>query len=161
MATRIHLFPFRTQKLSSSTAKVLDHPRSGRIASCRISIKIPYFLAFFAIKMGNFLFCYQFTLSSFFSPCRNLRQGVFYFLAVALFHPEITAVLLILGQNLGQKINTKSSPLPQLKIRPIGPYRYFLKPPKSAPQILSSPLPQRRIPGSACKTWYVNHTICG
>ena len=39
MATRIHLFPFRTQKLSSSTAKVLDHPRSGRIASCRISKK--------------------------------------------------------------------------------------------------------------------------
>ena len=34
MATRIHLFPFRTQKLSSSTAKVL-----GRIASCRISKK--------------------------------------------------------------------------------------------------------------------------
>ena len=29
----------RTQKLSSSTAKVLDHPRSGRIASCRISKK--------------------------------------------------------------------------------------------------------------------------
>ena len=39
MATRSHLFPFRTQKLSSSTAKVLDHPRSGRIASCRISKK--------------------------------------------------------------------------------------------------------------------------
>ena len=39
MATRIHLFSFRTQKLSSSTAKVLDHPRSGRIASCRISKK--------------------------------------------------------------------------------------------------------------------------
>ena len=39
MAMRIHLFPFRTQKLSSSTAKVLDHPRSGRIASCRISQK--------------------------------------------------------------------------------------------------------------------------
>ena len=45
MATRIHLFPFRTQKLSSSTAKVLDHPRSGRIASCRISIKNDCFLA--------------------------------------------------------------------------------------------------------------------
>ena len=43
MAMRIHLFPFRTQKLSSSTAKVLDHPRSGRIASCRISkIKHPH-----------------------------------------------------------------------------------------------------------------------
>ena len=39
MAMRTHLFPFRTQKLSSSTAKVLDHPRSGRIASCRISKK--------------------------------------------------------------------------------------------------------------------------
>ena len=39
MATRIHLFPFRTQKLSSSTAKVLSHPRLGRIASCRISKK--------------------------------------------------------------------------------------------------------------------------
>ena len=39
MATRIHLFPFRTQKLSSSTAKVLSHPRLGRIASCRISEK--------------------------------------------------------------------------------------------------------------------------
>ena len=45
MATRIHLFPFRTQKLSSSTAKVLDHPRSGRIASCRISIKNDRFQA--------------------------------------------------------------------------------------------------------------------
>ena len=43
MAMRTHLFPFRTQKLSSSTAKVLDHPRSGRIASCRISkIKHPH-----------------------------------------------------------------------------------------------------------------------
>ena len=39
MATRSHLFPFRTQKLSSSTAKVLSHPRLGRIASCRISKK--------------------------------------------------------------------------------------------------------------------------
>ena len=51
MATRIHLFPFRTQKLSSSTAKVLDHPRSGRIASCRISIKNDRFSA----KNGHFL----------------------------------------------------------------------------------------------------------
>ena len=50
MATRIHLFPFRTQKLSSSTAKVLDHPRSGRIASCRISLKS----ARFQSKTGAF-----------------------------------------------------------------------------------------------------------
>ena len=52
MATRIHLFPFRTQKLSSSTAKVLDHPRSGRIASCRISIKNDRF----SLKNGHFSF---------------------------------------------------------------------------------------------------------
>ena len=39
IATRSHLFPFRTQKLSSSTAKVVDPPRSARIASCRISKK--------------------------------------------------------------------------------------------------------------------------
>ena len=39
MATRIHLFPFRTQKLSSALPKVLSHPRLGRIASCRISKK--------------------------------------------------------------------------------------------------------------------------
>ena len=52
MAMRIHLFPFRTQKLSSSTAKVLDHPRSGRIASCRISIKNDRFQA----ENGHFSF---------------------------------------------------------------------------------------------------------
>ena len=52
MATRIHLFPFRTQKLSSSTAKVLDHPRSGRIASCRISIKNDRFQA----ENGHFFY---------------------------------------------------------------------------------------------------------
>ena len=50
MATRIHLFPFRTQKLSSSTAKVLSHPRLGRIASCRISINMTVFQA----KNGHF-----------------------------------------------------------------------------------------------------------
>ena len=54
MATRIHLFPFRTQKLSSSTAKVLDHPRSGRIASCRISIKNDRFQA----ENGHFSFVF-------------------------------------------------------------------------------------------------------
>ena len=32
----VHLFPFRTQKLSSITLKVLDWTRSGRISSCRI-----------------------------------------------------------------------------------------------------------------------------
>ena len=59
MAMRTHLFPFRTQKLSSSTAKVLDHPRSGRIASCRISkMKHPhswvfYFLTQLAIRQGR------------------------------------------------------------------------------------------------------------
>ena len=52
MAMRIHLFPFRTQKLSSSTAKVLDHPRSGRIASCQISIKNDRFQA----ENGHFSF---------------------------------------------------------------------------------------------------------
>ena len=52
MATRIHLFPFRTQKLSSSTAKVVDPPRSARIASCRISIK----MTVFRVKNGHFSF---------------------------------------------------------------------------------------------------------
>ena len=45
MATRIYLFSFRTQKLSSSTAKVLDHPRPRRIVSYRISIKNDRFQA--------------------------------------------------------------------------------------------------------------------
>ena len=53
MATRIHLFSFRTQKLSSSTAKVLDHPRSGRIASCRISKKkTPFFGCFLFLQLA-------------------------------------------------------------------------------------------------------------
>ena len=61
MATRIHLFPFRTQKLSSSTAKVLDHPRSGRIASCRISKKA---------QSQSMLW-----LRSFFATCYPTREG--------------------------------------------------------------------------------------
>ena len=61
MATRIHLFPFRTQKLSSSTAKVLDHPRSGRIASCRISKKT---------QSQPMLW-----LRSFFATCYPTREG--------------------------------------------------------------------------------------
>ena len=61
MATRSHLFPFRTQKLSSSTAKVLDHPRSGRIASCRISKKA---------QSHPMLW-----LRSFFATCYPTREG--------------------------------------------------------------------------------------
>ena len=39
MAKKIHLYPFRTQKLSSYTPKVLGWGRPGRIGSCRILIK--------------------------------------------------------------------------------------------------------------------------
>ena len=39
MKQRIHLFPFRTQKLSSALPKVLYGTLYGRIGSCRISIK--------------------------------------------------------------------------------------------------------------------------
>ena len=39
MKQRIHLFPFRTQKLSSALPKVLCGTLHGRIGSCRISIK--------------------------------------------------------------------------------------------------------------------------
>ena len=35
IASRIHLFSFRTQKLSSITPKVLGWTRPGRIGSCR------------------------------------------------------------------------------------------------------------------------------
>ena len=37
MAVRIHLFPFRTQKLSLLAPKVLSGPPLGRIGRCRIS----------------------------------------------------------------------------------------------------------------------------
>ena len=39
MKQRIHLFPFRTQKLSSALPKVLYGTLYGRIGSCRISKK--------------------------------------------------------------------------------------------------------------------------
>ena len=38
MAVRTHLFPFRTQKLSSLAPKVLVGTPTGRIGRCRISI---------------------------------------------------------------------------------------------------------------------------
>ena len=38
MAVRIHLFPFRTQKLSLLAPKVLVGTPTGRIGRCRISI---------------------------------------------------------------------------------------------------------------------------
>ena len=38
IALRTHLFPFRTQKLSSIALKVLGWTRPGRIGSCRISL---------------------------------------------------------------------------------------------------------------------------
>ena len=50
MKQRIHLFPFRTQKLSSALPKVLSPPRLGRIGRCRISLKS----ARFQSKMGVF-----------------------------------------------------------------------------------------------------------
>ena len=50
MKQRIHLFPFRTQKLSSALPKVLSGPPLGRIGSCRISIKMTVFQA----KNGHF-----------------------------------------------------------------------------------------------------------
>ena len=54
MKQRIHLFPFRTQKLSSALPKVLPKvlsgPPLGRIGSCRISIKLTVFHA----KNGHF-----------------------------------------------------------------------------------------------------------
>ena len=37
MAERIHLFPFRTQKLSFLTPKVLSGPPLGRIGRRRVS----------------------------------------------------------------------------------------------------------------------------
>ena len=37
IAERIHLFPSRTQKLSSLTPKVLSGPPLGRIGSCHLS----------------------------------------------------------------------------------------------------------------------------
>ena len=38
IALRIHLFSFRTQKLSSITPKVLGWTRPGRIGSCRFHL---------------------------------------------------------------------------------------------------------------------------
>ena len=52
MKQRIHLFPFRTQKLSSALPKVLSHPRLGRIGNCRISLKNDRFQA----ENGHFSF---------------------------------------------------------------------------------------------------------
>ena len=68
MKQRIHLFPFRTQKLSSALPKVLGGPPPGRIGSCRISFEKPvfitktgfflYFLAYFcAVRQICNLFC--------------------------------------------------------------------------------------------------------
>ena len=42
MAERIHLFSFRTQKLSSIALKVLGWTRPGRIGSCRIFLCLNY-----------------------------------------------------------------------------------------------------------------------
>ena len=41
MAKRIHLFPSRTQKLSSYTPMVLGWRRPGRVGSCRIPFQDP------------------------------------------------------------------------------------------------------------------------
>ena len=38
MALRTHLFPSRTQKLSSIAPKVLGWTRPGRLGRCRISV---------------------------------------------------------------------------------------------------------------------------
>ena len=43
MAERIHLFPFRTQKLSFLTPKVLSGPPLGRIGHRRFSVEQPWF----------------------------------------------------------------------------------------------------------------------
>ena len=39
LAMRIHLFSYRTQKLSSFALKILDWRRSGKISSCCIQSK--------------------------------------------------------------------------------------------------------------------------
>ena len=41
MERRIHLFPYRTQKLSFSSPKILDWRRSGKIGRCRCTCKEP------------------------------------------------------------------------------------------------------------------------
>ena len=66
MKQRIHLFPFRTQKLSSALPKVLSHPRLGRIGNCRISIKNDRFQA----ENGHFSFIFAVFL--FVQYCLNL-----------------------------------------------------------------------------------------
>ena len=43
IAKRIHLFPYRTQQLSSYTSKVLGWKRPGRIDSCQLNLKINEF----------------------------------------------------------------------------------------------------------------------
>ena len=56
IAERIHLFPSRTQKLSSLTPKVLSGPPLGRIGSCHLSILRGHHfddLLFFCLKASN------------------------------------------------------------------------------------------------------------
>ena len=61
MKQRIHLFPFRTQKLSSALPKVLYGTLYGRIGSCRISIK----MTVFRLKNGHFSMFSPFSASIF------------------------------------------------------------------------------------------------
>ena len=69
MAERIHLFPSRTQQLSSHASKVLGWKRPGRIDCCRSETKPPYYTCggfYYArknlYKKRRLVFCYIFIL---------------------------------------------------------------------------------------------------
>ena len=56
MAVRIHLFPFRTQKLSLLAPKVLVGRPTGRIGRCRISKnkRVTLLLLFYFFTYSNY-----------------------------------------------------------------------------------------------------------
>ena len=80
MAERSHLFPFRTQKLSFLTPKVLSGTPLGRIGHCRFS----FFESLSEVPWIAILFLFAFFLSllRFFLLYERYMSGVFY---IALF----------------------------------------------------------------------------
>ena len=80
MAERPHLFPSRTQQLSSHASKVLGWKRPGRIDCCRSKKKPPH------IACGGFYFCGKTELTM----CKKHFTDVYGFCIILMFQNHIT-----------------------------------------------------------------------
>ena len=78
MALRVHLFPFRTQKLSSITPKILRWWRLGKIGRCQHSVRQPCFaVVFFYLILSDSRYGSERIINE---KWRNKISAIFYLL---------------------------------------------------------------------------------